>query len=160
MATITIPGQQLSTPLQAPIAPSALQNPQIQNMSIYRAMRSLVEIATQDQTIQLPPGQTNFSFGSVATYASDGTPATFNQGDLDGILIRVFAAGSPLGPLQWYTGGNATPIPHTLNRIPIGYWVVRNELGAMIYDGGIAWTATEIYLNTTHSNSDIILWIF
>jgi hypothetical protein len=137
-------------------------------------MRSLVQLATQDQTITLPPGESNFSFGTVATYASDGTPATFNKGELDGVLLRVYADGSsvaPSGAPMWVAGGGETQVAHTLTggtdtsgnpipRTPVGYWVVRNRLGAMISDGDSAWDSTYIYFHTTHSDSDIILWIF
>lgn len=138
--------------LPAPSAPSANQNSLLQDVSVYKALRTILNVQTQ-----------RTSFGSVATTASDGTPATFSQGGTDSVLIRVFANGSPIAPpgaAMWVAGGGETQVAHGLGRVPLGYIPVRKHMsGVDIYDGDSAWDATYIYFHTTNSASDVIMMI-
>jgi hypothetical protein len=142
-----------------PSAPGALSNNLLQNVSVYKALRSVIDLT--NATTGIAGG--SVTFGTVATTATDGGPATFTKGGLDAVLIRVAAAGNAatLGIAnEWIAGGGETAIAHGLGRVPIGYWVVKNSVGAMISDGDSSWTTTNIYFHTTHSNSDCILMIF
>lgn len=142
-------GTIVSSGIVKPSAPNALTNPLLQSVSEYKAINRL-------QTITVPP----ISMGSVATTASDGTPATFTMNGLDATIIRVYAAGSSLGTPTWVAGGGQTTVAHGLGRVPIGYITIRNSLGALISDGDSPWTNTDIYFHTTHSDSDCLMMIF
>ena len=46
------------------------------------------------------------------------------------------------------TPGVETAIAHGLKRVPSGYWVVKRNKAAHIYDGGTAWTSENIYVRS------------
>jgi hypothetical protein len=84
------------------------------------------------------------------------------------ILNGNISLGGPTTPDNingfWFTG--ITPaiantemnILHNLNRVPVGYLVVRNDAPLELYDSGTAWTSTLIYLKSP--NTDVNFTIF
>jgi hypothetical protein len=141
-----------------PSAPGALTDPLRQDVSMYKSLRSVVDVLNQPP----PPIATgSISFGSVASTLPDGSPATFTQGTIDCVMIRIGPAGSSLGLAHtWVAGGGDTTIPHGLNRIPLGYWVVKQSQGCEASNGSTAWTTTNIYFKIDHSDTDVIILIF
>lgn len=142
-----------------PAAPSPIGDNLRQDVSFYKSLRSVVDVLNQQAT---GPGTASISFGTAATNASDGKPATFNQGAIDCVMIRILPAGSAVTgvPNMWVAGGADTDIKHGLNRVPIGYFPVRTSQGVAVSDGATAWTNTDIYFKTDHSDTDVVLVIF
>lgn len=67
------------------------------------------------------------------------------------------------GEFQAYTS-NATPdtadsITHTLGAIPIGFIVINLDKGAVLYDGGVAWTDTTISLKATVASTTSTIFL-
>lgn len=148
--TVTIP---------RPMAPDILTTQDLQNKSVYKSLRSIV---TAIQTSAAGPAAGSISFGTAATNASDGKPATFTQGQIDCVMIRVLPALSTITGVsnKWVAGGGDTDIKHGLGRIPIGYYPVRISQGVAVSDGATPWTATDIYFKVDHSDTDVVLVIF
>lgn len=139
-----------------PMAPGVLTSPQLQDVSVYKSIRGIL---TQLQTTTAPGvGTASVSFGSIDTsnLASDGSPKTFLQGQIDCSIIRVAPAGSSLGVENvWVGGGGTTAVVHHLGRTPIGWICIRNTLAALIADApGVPADATHYTFLTTHSDSD------
>jgi hypothetical protein len=156
MATTTT-----KTPYQIPrpSVPGVLSDNLRQNVSVYKAMRTVVDVVNQQQLQPTTPPDGSISFGSVATTASDGSPATFKQGQIDCSIVRVAPAGSSLGIENvWASGGGNTTITHHLGRQPIGWICTHNTFGAILTD--ISWDATHVVMQTTHSNADTYLMFF
>jgi hypothetical protein len=57
------------------------------------------------------------------------------------------------GQFQVYTSNGSADtedtIAHTLGSVPIGYIVIKQDKGSVVYDSGTAWTATNVYLKQT-----------
>lgn len=57
------------------------------------------------------------------------------------------------GEFQVYTSNGSADtedtIAHTLGSVPIGYIVIKQDKGSVVYDSGTAWTSTDIYLKQT-----------
>lgn len=51
-------------------------------------------------------------------------------------------------------------ITHNLNRIPIGFHVVRQNKAGSFYDSGTAWTTTQIFLKCNAANVAATFFIF
>lgn len=103
----------------------------------------------------------NISMGSAATYASDGSIATYSQDNLDGILVRVAPTVNPLGlPNSWNGSNVDTLIEHNLARVPIGYIVVKKNKTCDVYDGSVASTTQAITLKNTDGTADTVVYIF
>lgn len=151
----------VSTQLPRPSAPSAIHSNLLQDVSVYKALRGLIEVTN---TAVIPgPAVGSISFGTVATPATDGSPATFTQGEIDCVLIRIAASGTSAGlgvAHEWVAGGGDTMIPHGLGRMPLGYWPVKISQGVAVSNGSTAWDATNIYFKVDHSNTDCIVLIF
>lgn len=148
MATNGSSGQKIG--IARPAAPGALSNNQLQDVSFYKSLRSVVSILNQ------PSAAGSISFGSIDTtkLAPDGGPTVFLQGQLNCKIVRVAPAGSNFGIPEWIAGGGITTVPHGLGRVPIGFWVIRNTQNAQIWDASTPADATNYYFDTTHSNSD------
>ena len=59
--------------------------------------------------------------------------------------------------------GNAdseNTVAHTLKRVPSYFIVVNIDKGGVVYDGGTAWTNTNVYLKCTVANCAIKVLIF
>lgn len=52
------------------------------------------------------------------------------------------------------------PVAHGLNRVPVGYHVVRAGAAVKIYDGVTAWTKTTLYLRADTINVHFTVFIF
>jgi len=44
-------------------------------------------------------------------------------------------------------------VAHTLKRVPTGFMVLSTDKAAQIYNGGTAWTATNIYIRSNVANT-------
>jgi len=67
------------------------------------------------------------------------------------------------GEFQVFTS-NAIPdtsdsITHTLGSVPVGFFIVNINKGAVVYDSGVAWTASTISLKTTVASTLITLFL-
>jgi hypothetical protein len=152
MSTTPTPFKPAGTQLPRPMAPSTIASQNVQNVSLYKAVRGLINL-------QQAGGLG--SFGTVATTLPDGSPATFAQGQIDAGIIRIKPNGSPLAlPNEWQAGGSQTQIAHGLGRIPIGYICIRSSRDVNLSDGTTPWDSTYIYLNTTHSDADTTVMFF
>jgi hypothetical protein len=68
---------------------------------------------------------------------------SFGQGDTDtgrNIDVATVDGTSPGTPNTAFSGA------HTLGRVPRGFIVIRQNLAASFYDGGLPWTSTTISL--------------
>lgn len=110
----------------------------------------------------------NVSNGTPAAFdatAPLGIPTIFSQDNGDGIMVRVGPnqpALLPIPGVAWGAANTATTIQHNLNRIPIGYYVVRKYQACDVYDAGdnVGWSKTEIVLRNTVADADTVLYIF
>lgn len=94
--------------------------------------------------------------------------------EIQRIINGNLGIGSPTGPDNGNLNGNwsgspfATPgapdtefaVTHNLNRIPVGYWVVRQDKAASFYDSGTAWTTTKIFLKCSVATVTISIYVF
>jgi len=74
------------------------------------------------------------------------------------------AAGKLNAKYQVYTS-NATPdaedtIAHGLGRTPVGFIVIDKDKAGDIYDGGTAWTDTNIYLKCAVASVTATVLVF
>ena len=51
-------------------------------------------------------------------------------------------------------------IAHTLKRVPTGAILYRTDKAVSLYDGGTAWTATDIYLKANVATAAVEILIF
>jgi len=51
-------------------------------------------------------------------------------------------------------------VTHNLNRVPIGFHVVRQSLAGSFYDSGTAWTDTQIFLKCSTANVAATFFVF
>lgn len=51
-------------------------------------------------------------------------------------------------------------VPHTLKRVPVGFFVIRQDKASIVYDGATAWTATDIYLKTNVATVALTIVVF
>src|SRR5262249_14994748 len=51
-------------------------------------------------------------------------------------------------------------VTHNLNRVPIGFHVVRQSAAGSFYDSGTAWTSTQIFLKCSAANVAATFFIF
>ncbi len=58
------------------------------------------------------------------------------------------------------TANTESAFAHGLGRVPVGYIVVRNGNGGVIYDGVTAWTKDNIYLRCTTASNPVLLIVF
>jgi hypothetical protein len=115
------------------MTPSVVSNQLLQNQSIYKGQRG------------------NNSFGSPTAWDAGGIPTVFNQDTMDGRLFRVTFVAANTDQI----------IEHDLNRVPVGYLVVRKDQTCDVYDGSIGgWTTTDIVLKCTVAGADTTLYIF
>ena len=58
------------------------------------------------------------------------------------------------------TANTEFAVAHTLNKVPNGYIVVKNNKNGVVYDGTTANSATNLYLRHGAANSSITVFIF
>lgn len=51
-------------------------------------------------------------------------------------------------------------VTHNLNRVPIGFHVIRQNLAGSFYDSGTTWTTTEIFLKCSVAHVTATFFIF
>lgn len=77
-------------------------------------------------------------------------------GDLQGNNKNFF--GNML-EVQFGPANTEVVVPHTLQQVPIGFLVLRNGNGGVIYDGIQEWSPTNIYLRSTTANNNVLIFI-
>lgn len=67
------------------------------------------------------------------------------------------------GEFQVYTSNGSAntedTIAHTLGSTPIGYIVLKQDKASNVYEGGTAWTSTNIYLKQTGTSVATTLFL-
>jgi hypothetical protein len=67
------------------------------------------------------------------------------------------------GAFQVYTSNGSADtedaITHGVGAVPIGYIVVKQDKGSIVYDSGTAWTSTTIYLKQTGTSVATTLFL-
>ena len=58
------------------------------------------------------------------------------------------------------TANTEFSVTHNLNRVPIGFHVIRQNLAASFYDSGTAWTTTQIFLKCNVANVAATFFMF
>jgi hypothetical protein len=57
------------------------------------------------------------------------------------------------GEFQVYTSNGSADtedvVAHGLGSVPVGYIVIKQDKGSIVYDSGTSWTSTNIYLKQT-----------
>lgn len=71
--------------------------------------------------------------------------------NLDKQLVSLSTSATP---------GTEVAVPHTLKRIPSGYFVLRQDRAGTIYDGSTAFSTTNIYLKSDVASVATIVLIF
>lgn len=94
---------------------------------------------TLQRTNQILRG--NISYGSM------------NNKDV-GRNISVYAASFAT------VGGTEVPVNHKLNRIPIGFHVIRKNGTTDVYDSGTPWTKTQIFVKSSTVGNIVSILIF
>lgn len=51
-------------------------------------------------------------------------------------------------------------VTHGLNRVPVGFIVMKSSKGGVTYNGSTTWTSTTIYLKNSSANNAITIWVF
>lgn len=50
-------------------------------------------------------------------------------------------------------------VAHTVGAVPIGFLVLNNDKGSVIYDSGTAWTSTNTYFKASVANCAITIFL-
>jgi hypothetical protein len=58
------------------------------------------------------------------------------------------------------TANTADSVAHALGRIPVGYIVVNNGNGGVVYNGGVAFSGATISLKCTTASNAVTLLVF
>jgi hypothetical protein len=88
----------------------------------------------------------------------------FDKGNSSGVLIRIDAAGTSVGPngnksaYAWPSSGSLT-IDHTLLRQPIGFKIVDKDKAVDVYRTAPPTTRT-ITVQPTDSSASVTLYVF
>ena len=94
----------------------------------------------------------NISFGKKGF--KPGDPSSLATGlvldNMDGVFIKVTVT-NPNTPFT---------VNHTLNRVPIGFLVIRVNENANFWDGGAAWTSNTISLECNNNGAIATLFVF
>ncbi len=107
------------------------------------------EPPNQDLQIQkiVDAFQGRITFLDTSQTASDGR----HSENLDGIFEVISDTGSADVEFS---------ITHGLDRVPVGFIVMKSSKSGGTYDSGTTWTATIIYLKNSSANNAITIWIF
>jgi len=102
----------------------------------------------------------NIDMGSTNGLDSTGTPASFNQGNMKGVLVRIGASGSGNGPkYNWSTSGTGVVIFHGLMKQPIGFHVVDSDKALTVHRTVVA-DENQITLAPSDATANCTVWIF
>jgi hypothetical protein len=58
------------------------------------------------------------------------------------------------------TANTQDQITHHLSRVPLGYVVLKNGNGGVLYNGTSAWTTQYIYLRCTTASNSVKILVF
>jgi hypothetical protein len=97
--------------------------------------------------------------GRPVSKDSTGTWSTFNQGNGNGVLIRVGAAGTSNGRYNWTAANVGVVINHGLNRQPVGYHVVDMDKMVTVFRTVVA-DAIQITLAPSDATVNVTVYIF
>lgn len=50
-------------------------------------------------------------------------------------------------------------INHNLGKIPVGYLVMNRDKAAIVYKGGTAWTATQMFLKCSVATTAVVIFV-
>ena len=92
----------------------------------------------------------NVSFGQQGSNPHDTTIGLVED-NMDGVFAHVDNTG--FANLQFI-------VDHTLNRVPIGYFVIRQDHAGSFYDSGTDWTETQIFLKCDANGVEATFFIF
>jgi hypothetical protein len=88
-----------------------------------------------------------------------GTYNQFDQGNGNGVLIRIGAAGTSNGKYIWGASNAPIVINHGLGRQPVGYHIVDMDKNVTIYRT-VAADATQITLAPTDASANTTVYVF
>lgn len=97
-----------------------------------------------------------YEFNKELTLIKQVVNGLLQFGDLDGNDRNMY------GEMQQVSFGLAATeirVRHNLGKVPIGYLVLRNENGGVVFDGGSTWNSQFIYLQSTTANNNVLLFI-
>lgn len=103
----------------------------------------------------------NVSPGNGLTFAaSDGTPLTYSQDNMSGIIIRVGSTANPNGLTYAWPGVmvNLT-ITHNLGKVPYGFILIASYDVANLTWGTIPPTSSQITLQCSSTLTDTTIWL-
>jgi len=98
----------------------------------------------------------NITAGNPLTYSAiDGSPLTFNQDNISGIIIRIGSNANPNGlPASWPGNNVDLTIAHNMGRVPYGIIVIAKWASTDVFFGSIAPTDMNVTLQTTNDATD------
>lgn len=120
------------------------------------------QIVAFDQSIPSLGSSLGNSAGSIIQnlITSGGDPRSVSlgtgaNGTVAGVLNAVYATYTTNA-----TANTADAVTHTLGRVPIGYEMVNNGNGGVVYNGGGTNTATSLSVKCTTASNAVTLLIF
>jgi len=74
-----------------------------------------------------------------------------NRGNIAGNWITVVSPGVANTEFNFL---------HKLNKLPVGYHIMRRNNSGLVYDGVTAWTTTTMYLKCTVATQTMTIFVF
>ncbi len=90
-----------------------------------------------EQLARVVNGQINFG---------DGT----NRDNVDGAWVSIT---TPVAPNTDFT------VTHNLQRVPVGYWIMKKAAACDVYTGSVAATSTQLTLRATVGSVNLVLFV-
>ncbi len=118
--------------------------PDAQQTELVGALQGLAEVL--DRLLNAGLDHANFRRGSLSLGTGSGVAGNLNARFLS---VTTNAAAD-----------TESAFAHGLGRVPVGYIVVRNGNGGVVYGGVTAWTAENIYLRCTTASNQVLLIVF
>lgn len=108
--------------------------------------------------------KSGFTYQTVDPYAFNKEIVLIKQivngligfGDLAGDNRNMFGL---MAQVDFPLANTDVEIDHNLNTVPIGYLILRNSNGGVVYDGVGNWTKTSIFLRSTTANNSALIFI-
>lgn len=97
-----------------------------------------------------------YEFNKELTLIKQVVNGLIQFGDLEGNNRNMF------GEMQQLSFGPAATevrVRHNLGSVPIGYLVLRNENGGVVFDGTSTWSSQYIYVQSTTANNNVLIFI-
>lgn len=89
-------------------------------------------------------------FTAMQRRVSFGDGTTGNSENIDGEFVTYTSNA---------VADTEDTVAHTLGSVPIGYIVVKQDKGSNVYEGGTAWTSTNLYLKQTGTSVATTLFL-